>query len=80
MNNDWQPIESAPKDRSLMLYGSLAGEINGVYAGEYICIGEWTGRSDYVGYDWSCDNTDAYAVWCKPTYWMPLPHRPELEA
>lgn len=73
---EWQPIETAPHGPSLLLYGALAGEISGPYAGAYICIGEWTGRGDYIGYDWLCDNTDAYALWCKPTHWMKLPNVP----
>ena len=72
-------MSAAPRTSSVMLYGALAGEISGTFDRAYICIGEWSGRSDYPGYDWICANTDAYAVWCKPTHWQHLPTTPSTE-
>ena len=77
---EWQPIETAPKDGTLILLrGYWAGEINGIEANKketLVCSydGEMT---DYGGYHWTVQGTDAYAAWMKPTHWMPLPDPPE---
>jgi len=79
--NEWQPIETAPKDGTMVsLYGICAGEINGIApepTGPH--TGAWCGgKSDYAGDDWwSLDEGECYAIWCKPTHWMPLPEPPK---
>lgn len=72
----WQPIESAPKDQTILVFGTWAGEINGTDNKLGIYVARWARSTDYFGYDWSVTGTDAYAAWVKPSHWMPLPEAP----
>jgi hypothetical protein len=73
---DWQSIDLAPKDKPVLVYGLWAGEINGPDTEPGVYIAKFSGRSDYEGFWWTCNATDAYAAWVKPTHWMPLPQPP----
>lgn len=76
---EWQPIETAPKDDTpVLLWGLFAGEISGISKAPGMEIGYYTGGGDYAsqGFLWATTGGDAYAVWCKPTHWMPLPAPP----
>lgn len=77
---EWQPIETAPKDGTIvLLWGEWAGEINGQSGIDTMDIGSFIdGKSDYDGDDWWLLVTgDAYACWMRPTHWMPLPPPPK---
>lgn len=76
---EWQPIETAPRDQTpVLLYGEIAGEVGGIYCGgPRVCIGMYCRSTDYKGFNWTLEHTDAYCVWCKPTHWQPLPEVPE---
>ena len=65
MVQGWQPIESAPKDGSMMLIS--VGDRGGV--GE-----SWFSRSDDKWY-WASGD----AAQSTPTHWMPLPSPPDLD-
>ena len=72
----WLPIETAPKDGTVvLLYGVWAGEVAGPKKNPSIDLGFWKdGTSDYPGDDWWALVTgDTYACWLKATHWMPLP-------
>jgi hypothetical protein len=75
---EWQPIETAPKDGTKILgYGQWAGEINGIVQEPRVYIVQFLkGGTDYPGFEWAVDGTDAYAAWCKPSHWQPLPPPP----
>lgn len=75
---DWQPIETAPKNgRPILVFGEFAGEITGPAGDPFIGVAIWRGdRTDYPGFEWSAENTDAYSGWWKPSHWMPLPPPP----
>lgn len=74
----WQPIDTAPKDGTIVLvYGLWAGEIGGKDKTPGRYIANWVPSSDYQGYHWLVDGTDAYAAWVKATHWMPLPEPPQ---
>jgi hypothetical protein len=70
--NDWQPIETAPKDGTRIL-------IAGCVIGPLIRIG-WWGAGRYLdrvrGYerDWTDGNSHGW----RPTHWMRLPEPPAL--
>lgn len=75
----WRPIAEAPKDGTpVLLFGTWAGEINGIADDPDIGIGYWTdGRSDYSGTDWwNLTGGDAYSTWMRPVCWRPLPAPP----
>lgn len=77
---DWQPIETAPKDGTpVLLYGEWAGEIWGVFDEPSMEVGLYAGSGDYArqGFLWAATGGDAYATWCKPSHWMPLPAPPK---
>ena len=69
----WQPIETAPKDTLVLLYGEPCGEIFGRFREPTIVVG--ANRYDY----WAVDATDYYQVTVEPTHWMPLPNPPSQE-
>ena len=66
----WQPIETAPKDGTMvLLYGEPYNS-----AGEKIYVGQWDKDSFCFWFD-CC----SYGPECKATHWMPLPPPPEVE-
>ena len=76
----WQPIETAPKDGFVMLYGEIASELSKGDGAKTWCIGEYNEGgvlSERPGFDWNVEPTCGYAVVCKPTHWMPLPKPPQ---
>lgn len=75
--SEWQPIETAPNG-PVLVFGVFAGEIHGPDDAPSIGVAyRGSGRGDYPGYKWVGTQGDAYAVWCKPTHWMPLPEPPK---
>lgn len=59
---EWMPIESAPKDQTILLYGAKRLEI---------CVGMNHSRDG-----WVTDTTSEWASMYPPTHWMPLPPPP----
>ena len=69
----WQPINSAPKDRAILTYGRLPGSY-GYYDEEWCySISKWAGNG------WSSQRSMAYGSAFIPTHWMPLPEKPKGE-
>ena len=69
----WQPINSAPKDRAILTYGRLPGS-HGYYDEEWCySISKWAGNG------WSSQRSMAYGSAFIPTHWMPLPEKPKGE-
>ena len=68
---EWQPVETAPTDTDLLLFGRF-GSQRGLYTGiknarygwSYSFMGTEDVRDDYYGDD------------VNPTHWMPLPEPP----
>jgi len=68
--NEWQPIETAPKDgREILVYGKWVGEISGDYPMNAIGVAYSGSLSLTLGDAYSCD--------CIATHWMPLPEPPK---
>ncbi len=85
----WQPIESAPKDKYIILTnGDKVGQ--GVWhdGGGRHCFSKYTGSHHfgshlpYCDY-WSKDGANPFGVPYfgngQPTHWMPLPDAPEVK-
>lgn len=64
MKQEWQPIETAPKDGTKILVYCGATSIPEVF------VAKWLVKSAF----WIVCFTD---MDCKPTHWMPLPDDPK---
>lgn len=69
---NWQPIETAPKGKSVLLY---AGELCPLYCGKQR-FGN-LGEPQQDEHAWRCDSSGRFAA---PTHWMPLPAEPGAPA
>jgi hypothetical protein len=71
--NDWQPIETAPKDGSIiMLYGEYMNTYN--CAGKVFSFGYYFfSQKQWMCYPSHNEATDHI----EPTHWQPLPEPPE---
>lgn len=85
--NEWQPIETAPRDGSFIMLFVPRGQletgpvtIGGYWKAEdrqengRFKKGEWT-LADFCG--WLGADADYGASFCHPTHWMPLPAPPD---
>lgn len=71
MSNEWQPIETAPKDGTwILLYKEQ--ELSGI-----VQVDEWCPSIQTVkwAYDRWCE-CSGYSAFATPTHWMPLPKPP----
>ncbi len=74
MTDQWQPIATAPKDKRLLLYGTLLQPFEGlrVYGPE-----AFSGYWDDLDGAWCGSGS----IWTGPfytaTHWMPLPEPPQ---
>lgn len=70
---DWQPIETAPKDKDVWVYGLAK-----IWVGS--CEFEWQGQAGFNGDDglWWTTSHDSFGapLMVAPTHWMPLPPPP----
>jgi hypothetical protein len=78
----WQDIATAPRDGTdVLVWAQFAGEISGPHDNFEMGIAAYNfGTTDFAGYEWNALGGDAYAVWCRPTHWMPLPDAPRSDA
>lgn len=60
---EWMPIESAPKDVAILLYGAKRLGM---------CVGIHHSRDG-----WATDTTSEWMSMYPPTHWMPLPPPPK---
>lgn len=73
----WQPIETAPKDKAVLLYRPTA------LAWAVVAVGKWTSqqyntRPRPYWEMWMHIGSVAEARMWVPTHWMPLPEPPEV--
>ncbi|AHX16116.1 hypothetical protein CH75_04675 [Dyella jiangningensis] len=67
---EWQPIETAPKDGSLVLLCTRSGNPR------RICMAKYAEEGS--SYPWRVDQTNYHLHTADLTYWMPLPAAPML--
>ena len=78
----WQPIETAPKMRTLLLFAVTDVAADGTVRNWKMASGSWlTGyedeRSKLAGYTpWQWDGHQVKVYEVAPTHWMPLPVPP----
>lgn len=75
--SDWQTIDNAPKDGTVILLWSRHAPKVGVVAGAYDIKADLPWR--FVEYfDWIEGNVDPFNAFLKePTHWRPIPAAPE---
>lgn len=76
--DDWQPIETAPKDEEVFIGRCIDGEFR---FGKSVCF--WYDGNEmegeyFHGYVWSIDDVSE-SIADAPSYWMPLPAAPQPE-
>ena len=67
--SQWQPIETAPRDEQILLYGHYWSDQQGMM--QKPLIGMWNANA--------CRWEAAWMCWfgVRPTHWMPLPQHPD---
>lgn len=61
-NEKWMPIETAPKDQNILLYGAKRLDY---------CVGRFQGG------EWITESSHEWHLMYTPTHWMPLPKPPK---
>jgi hypothetical protein len=69
--NEWQDIESAPTDGTVILYGGDSDHII-----PWVSCGRWT---DAGWFEINLDDSDMHGHPDYPTLWQPLPAPPEAK-
>jgi len=70
--SEWQPIETAPKMKVLLLWAATDIAYNGVILNWKMATGSWS--SGHEAWIWDGRLLASYEV--QPTHWMPLPEPP----
>ena len=66
---EWKPIETAPKDRKVLLWGKYWSDEMGFFP--HPLIGMWSQNQDRWETNFNCG--------CRPTHWTELPAAPQGE-
>lgn len=69
----WQPIETAPKDGTLVVLGAP----NGVWLGKYLPIYQSGFRPENLWSSMMLNHDHMAERYTRPTHWMPLPASPK---
>jgi len=70
---EWQPIDTAPKETIVLVYGYWDGELN---EGDKV-PDVWRAKFEFDL--WWIDGGEYYSQYVRnPTHWMPLPNPPVL--
>lgn len=79
MTQDWQPIETAPKDGTkILLCRALDADgrpITGKAWGVFVQVAAWWDSDEWVVY---CHLQSEPRLHFSPSHWMPLPENPEV--
>lgn len=74
---EWQPIETAPKDKLILLFGLLDPHPEDIgLHGNLDRPGRYTGYWCQLDEAWSVAGGTWLGPWVNPTHWMPLPDPP----
>jgi len=80
MNNEWQPIETAPKndENCVLLHGYVrfGKNISSTYI-KLTFVGFYEPHKLFPEYDWVVMSYGNDEVRINPTHWMPLPNPPK---
>ncbi len=85
MDDEWRPIESAPKDGSFVLLHCPNGQLESgaVTVGAYWKADERAANGRFMKGHWDGwlgMDADVMSSWCEPTHWRTLPTPPDLPA
>jgi hypothetical protein len=69
---NWQPIETAPKDQPVLLFGRQQPHGMVHWLGHFVFSGHW----DSVDEAWVSHGSTWDGPFYVPTHWMPLPPPP----
>jgi hypothetical protein len=73
--NEWQPIETAPKDGTAILaYGLCLADVGSSFGPKTAVVIHDPNGGDY---SWRLDGGGPYPTGMKATHWMPLPIPPK---
>jgi hypothetical protein len=72
--NPWMPIETAPKDRNILVFNPMTG----IYTSKFI-DGNWPyfGWNELTGFKIDKDDPAASVHYPHPTHWQELPPKPK---
>lgn len=85
MADDWQPIETAPKDRRILVYNRAMGVYSSQYTEEREDLGpgDMRGNSErpilWTGFPLGLTSAGLGKWYCVPSHWKPLPTQPDGE-
>lgn len=70
--SEWQPIETAPRDQYVLLFGRQLPHDMLRVEGDLILAGYWSDLDEA----WCCIGSLWNGPFYKPTHWRPLPEPP----
>ena len=75
---DWQPIETAPKDQNILVFGEpedliLNGDTLVHFRAPLVCAAHW----DDIDSSFCLTGGSWLGPFIEPTHWMPLPEPPK---
>lgn len=74
---EWQPIDTAPVDKVILVYGYDDYEKRVIIATAYNTRGIAPAGNHYSRWDsFGCYSWEEEELACNPTHWMPLPEAP----
>ena len=80
MTSQWQPIETAPKDAVVLLFGLLVPHADDRHLHSALDQPKrFTGYWDEIDDAWCPVGSTWTGPWIEPTHWMPLPGPPVVQ-
>ena len=73
--SEWMPIETAPKDHAILVYGKAQDTQNPLV--RFTKAGVYSAYWDEIDDSFCLSGASWVGPFIKPTHWMPLPEPPE---